>query len=169
VGVGGTGVGGTGVGVSVGGIGVRVSVGSMRVGVSVGGTGVGVGGTGVGVGGTGVGDWSSPTGVGDVGCLTEIGISVVTSCIATIKTESPTKQVTTTTTMHPPPPMITHHLLSMRGLFPLESTRKPFASATRSFNRETMALTIHILSYPGAKIKNPLAPWQGRPPSKRVR
>jgi len=139
--------------------------------MGVGGTGVGVsvGSTGVGVGGRDVGDGGSLTGVGDTGGLTEIGISVVTSCIATIKIESPTKQVTKTTTMHPPPPMITHHLLSMRGLFPLESTRKPFASATHSFNCGTMALTTTILSYPGAKIKNPLAPWQGKPPSKRMR
>jgi hypothetical protein len=131
VGVGGTGVGGTEVGVSVGGTGVGVSVGGTRVGVSVGvgGTGVGVGGgTGVGVGGTGVGDGGSPTGVGDAGCLAESGISVVTSCIAIPKTSIPTKQAAKMATMHPPPPRTNHHLLSMRGLYLLESIRKPFAS-----------------------------------------
>jgi hypothetical protein len=108
---------------------------------------------GVGVGGGGVGDGGSPTGVGDAGCLPEIGISVVTSCIAILKTTSPTKQAAKAATMHPPPPMTNHHLLSMRGLFLLESVRKPFASVTRSFNCWAMALTTSILSYPGAKIK----------------
>jgi hypothetical protein len=113
---------------------------------------------GVGVGGRGVGDGGSPTGVGDAGCLPEIGISVVTSCIAILKTKSPTKQAAKAAIMHPPPPMTNHHLLPTRGLFLLESVRKPFASVTRSFNCWAMALTTSILSYPGAKIKNPSAP-----------
>jgi hypothetical protein len=160
VGVGGTGVGGTGVGVSVGGTGVGGSVGGTGVGVSVGGTSVGVSmdGTGVGVDGRGVGDGDSLTGVGDAGCLTEIGISVVASCIATLKTRSPTKQANKAATMHPPPPMTNHHLFSIRGLFLIENIREPFASTTRSFNCYAMALTTSILSYHRAKIKNRLLP-----------
>jgi hypothetical protein len=133
VGVGGTGVGGTGVGVSVGGTGVGVSVGGTGVGGSVGGTGVGVGGMGVDVGGKGVGDGGSFIGVGAAGCLAEIGISVVTSCIAILKTKSPTKQADKAATIHPPPPMTNHHLLSIRGLFLLETIQKPFAGVTRDF------------------------------------
>jgi hypothetical protein len=88
---------------------------------------------GVGVGGRGVGDGGSLTAVGDAGCLAEIGSSVVTSCIAILKTKSPTKQANKVAAMHPPPPMTNHHLLSIRGLFLLEGIQKPFASATRDF------------------------------------
>jgi hypothetical protein len=88
---------------------------------------------GVGVGGRGVGDGGSLTGVEAAGCLAEIGISVVTSCIAILKTKIPTKQVDKAATIHPPPPMTNHHLLSIRGLFLLESIQKPFASITRDF------------------------------------
>jgi hypothetical protein len=153
-------VGGTGVGVSVGGTSVGGSVGGMGVGVSG-------GGTGVGAAGRGVGDGDSPTGVGVGRCLAEIGISVVASCIITLKTKSPAKQANKAATMHPPPPMTNHHLFSIRGLFLLENIRKPFASTTRSFNCCAMALTISILSYHRAKIKNRLLPRNF--PSKGVR
>ena len=112
-------------GVSVGVGGTGVGVGGTGVGVSVGGTGVSVGGTGVGVGGRGVGDGGSLTGVGDAGCLAEIGISVVTSCIAILKTKNPTKQADKAATMHPPLPMTNHHLLSTRVLSLPESIWKP--------------------------------------------
>jgi hypothetical protein len=72
---------------------------------------------GVGVGGRGVGDGGSLMGVGDAGALAEIGISVVTSCIAMLRTKSPTKQANRAATIHPPPAMTNHHLLSMCGLF----------------------------------------------------
>jgi len=120
VGVGGTGVGGTDVGVSVGNTGVGVSVGGS---VGVGGRGAGVGGTGVSVGGTGVGGWGVGggdrlTGVGDAKRSTEIGISVVTPCITMLRTMSPAKQASSVTTANPPPPMTNHHLLSIRRSFP---------------------------------------------------
>jgi hypothetical protein len=104
--------------------------------------------------------------VGVGGCLAEIGISVVTSCIITLKTKSPAKQANKAATMHPPLPMANHNLLSMRGSLLLQSTQKPFISVTCSFNCWAMALTTSILSYPGAKIKNPLSPWQGKSLSK---